>query len=344
MELYPRDFYVVGEFWETMRLLLCDMQLEVLKAILAERAQGGVDALAGIREETAADTIYSIDRVAEETIEQWFDQYWPAEWPIEIVMEGLADGAVLTFPRHTLLADTILKCIIDPIDGTRGIMYDKRAAWILTGLAPQRGTANVLTDIEVAVMTEVPVTRQWRADQVSSIRGRGVQAVAMDVRRDFSSQTVVLRPSAAREVCHAFGTVARFFPAGLTLLSQVEEALWDRLYGQLDSSSPLVFNDQYICSGGQFYELLAGHDRFVADLRPLAFNKLGLRSQLCCHPYDVATALILLESGCVIEQPDGQPLSCPLDTTSPVSWVAYANAELAVAMRPSLLAVIREFF
>ncbi len=327
---------------ETIRTLICELELAILKAILAERSLSTVETLAAVSEETAADTIYAIDRVAERTIIDWFTMNWPPECPVEIVMEGLEDGAVLTFPVDTPVTDTQLKCIIDPIDGTRGIMYDKRAAWILVGVAPQRGAATTLADIEVAVMTEIPTTRQWRADQISAVRGGGVTAEALDVRGDFSRKSIALKPSSADEVRHAFGTVSRFFPAGLTLLSQVEEALWDRLYGQPDSPSPLVFNDQYISTGGQFYEILAGHDRFIADIRPEAFAKLGILSNLCCHPYDVATALILEEAGCVIEKPDGQSLDFPLDTTTPVSWIAYANAALATAIRPTLQAVMRD--
>ena len=330
------------EHQETIRELICEMEEAILQAILAERAACTTQALAAVSEETAADTIYAIDRVAEATIVDWFTAQWPAQWPIEIVMEGLEDGAELTFPAGTKVSETLLKCIIDPIDGTRGIMYDKRPAWILAGLAPQRGVANTLADIEVAVMTEIPTSRQWRADQVSAIRGGGVRAEAIDVRGQFARQSIDLLPSTAHEVRHAFGTVSRFFPAGLTLLSQVEEQLWERLYGQPDSPSPLVFNDQYISTGGQFYEILAGHDRFIADLRPEAFKKLGILSNLACHPYDVATALILQEAGCVIEQPDGQPLDCPLDTTTPVSWVAYANFDLAAAIRPVLVKVMRD--
>jgi fructose-1,6-bisphosphatase/inositol monophosphatase family enzyme len=333
----------VPEDHERIRSLLCDLEQTILKAILAARSVASVETLAAVSAETAADTIYAIDRVAESTILEWFATHWPPECPVEIVMEGLDDGEVLTFPAATAVVDTQLKCIIDPIDGTRGIMYDKRAAWILVGVAPQRGHANTLADIELAAMTEIPTTRQWRADQISAVRGGGLHASAIDVRNGFCEQAIELKPSTATEVRHAFGTVSRFFPAGLTLLSQVEEALWERLYGQPDSPSPLVFNDQYIATGGQFYEMLAGHDRFVADLRPLAFAKLGIPANLCCHPYDVATVLLLQEAGCVVEQVNGQPLNCPLDTTTAVTWVAYANPELANAIRPTLQAVVREF-
>lgn len=327
-----------------IRYALCDLQLAVLKAILEERERTSADQLASVSEETAADTIYAIDRVAEHTILDWFDAHWLSQWPVEVVMEGCEDGEPLTFPKNTPVADTKLKCIIDPIDGTRGIMYDKRSAWMLAGVAPQRGAENTLADIEVSAMTEIPTTRQWRADQVSAIKGEGVQAVALNVLDQYKSEPIEFQPSQASDVRHAFGTVTRFFPAGLTLLSQFEESLWEGLYGLPESPSPLVFNDQYISSGGQFYEILAGHDRFVADLRPEAFRKLGIESNLSCHPYDVAAALILEEAGCVIEKPDGGPIDCPLDTTTPVSWVAYANAGLANSMRPKLKQLVKEHF
>ena len=80
----------------------------------------------------------------------------------------------------------------------------------------------------------------------------------------------------------------------------------------------------------------------MADLRPEAFRQLGIEANLCCHPYDLAAALVLEEAGCQIETPDGKPLACPLDTTTPVSWVAYANAGLADSIRPALQQVLAD--
>ncbi|MGB0258787.1 MAG: inositol monophosphatase [Coraliomargarita sp.] len=323
-----------------LRDQLCDLQLAILKAIIHARSERSSDDLASISEETAADVIYAIDKVAEDAIRQWFDSNWSAEHPVEIVMEGVEDGYALTYPENTPIADPPLKCIIDPIDGTRGIMYDKRPAWIISAIAPQRGQDNCLRDIEVAAMTEIPTTRQWRADQLSATRGGGVRSVAIDVRSNFSTTDIELQPSQAIDVRHAFGTISRFFPAGSTLLAQVEEELWDKLYADDSNGTPLVFNDQYISTGGQFYEILAGHDRFIADIRPLVFRVLDIEENLSAHPYDVAAALILEEAGCIIEHPDGSPLNCPLDTTSAVNWVAYANQGLADHIRPVLQALL----
>ena len=63
--------------------------------------------------------------------------------------------------------DAAWRIIVDPIDGTRGLMYQKRSAWILTGVAPNRGSSTSLRDIVLAVQTEIPLVKQHLADQVA---------------------------------------------------------------------------------------------------------------------------------------------------------------------------------
>ena len=65
-----------------------------------------------------------------------------------------------------------------------------------------------------------------------------------------------------------------------------------------------------------------------------------MRAALACHPYDICTALIAQEAGCIITAPDGGPLRAPLDTTTPVAWVGYANRTLARRIGPKLRAVL----
>ena len=137
------------------------------------------EALSSVASHSIADTIYEIDKFGEEAIREWFEAQWPGAEPVEVVMEGVEEP--LCFPRGTPRLDTKWKCLLDPIDGTRGIMYDKRSAWALSGIAPQRGDATRLSDIVVASMTELPTRKQWRADQVSAMRGGGLVASAVNV-------------------------------------------------------------------------------------------------------------------------------------------------------------------
>lgn len=325
------------------RRLLCALQVDLRDTLIAARAKGG-KSFAKIAAVTAADTIYQVDKISEAAILGWFEKHWPRPWPVELVMEGLEAGETVTFPRGTPVAQTIFKCILDPIDGTRNLMYDKRSAWALAALAPQRGVKTHLGDIVVAAMTELPTSKQWRGDQLSAVRGRGVVAELHDLRTG-RRQALPLRPSKAKNFEHGFASIARFFPEGKALLATLEEELWKKLGVLGKNGGQLVFDDQYISTGGQIYELVIGHDRMLGDLRPPAYAKLKLgRASLCCHPYDICTALILQEAGGIVETPDGKPLRLRLDTTSPVAWMGYANPTLARTVRPVLRRLMKKYF
>lgn len=327
---------------EIIRKLLCALQDHIRDALMQARVKSSAS-FATIAAVTAADTIYQVDKLSEEAIFHWFERHWPKTWPVELVMEGIEDGEIVTFPRGTPVAKTMFKCILDPIDGTRNLMYDKRSAWILTGVALQRGAKNTLADIVVAAMTELPTSKMWRADQISGVRGAGIKSSSFNLLTR-KSQKLVVRPSQATDFKHGFSSIARFFPEGKALLAQFEEDIWDELYGLGSTASPMIFDDQYIATGGQLYELLIGHDRMIGDLRPLAFAKLGLKSSLVCHPYDICTAFLLQEAGGIVEGPDGKPLTQPLDTTSAIAWMGYANPVLAKQMRPLVKKLIKKHF
>jgi hypothetical protein len=278
----------------------------------------GMD-MAAIEGRTSADTIYAIDRVADDTLVVWFEANWPG---VELVSEGLDEPVVIgRDPQWTV--------IVDSIDGTRGLMYDKRAAWCLAAVAPLGGT---LRDVVSAAMTELPTSKQGLADQLSATRGGGLIAERVDLR-DGSRTPLPVHPSIATDLEHGFAAVSKFFVPGKVALAELETALFT-LLGSRD-----VFDDEYISSGGQLHELIAGHDRFVADLRPLADP-----DAFACHPYDICTAMLLQEAGGVVEAPGGEPLDAPLDTTSPVAWMGYANPALADQVRPLQKRLMEEHF
>lgn len=272
--------------------------------------------MATVEDETPADTIYAIDKVSDVALVEWFERRWT---DVEVVSEGLPAPLVLGEPRRTVIVDTI--------DGTRGLMYDKRPAWCLAAVAPLGGS---LRDIEAAVMTELPTSKQVLADQYAGRRGGGVAGRRLDLRTG-EVRPVSPRPSAAVDLEHGFAQLAKFFPPGKAALAEIEAELFGRL------GATAVFDDQYLASGGEVHELLTGRDRFVADLRPLV--EPGARA---AHPYDLCTTLLLDEAGGVVTDPWGAPLDCPLDTTTPVAWVGYANRALADRIAPLLTEILDE--
>jgi fructose-1,6-bisphosphatase/inositol monophosphatase family enzyme len=293
------------------RRLLCELGDHIRGVVIGAR---GID-MTAIEGRTAADTIFAIDRVADDTLLDWFDAHWT---DVEVVSEGLEEPVVVG-------RDPAWTVIVDTIDGTRGLMYDKRPAWCLAAAAPRGGT---LRDIVAAAMTELPTTKQGAADQLSATGGSGVLAERIDLR-DGHREPFVPRPSTATNLEHGFAGLAKFFVPGKIALAELETKLFERL------GSRIVFDDEYISSGGQLHELIVGHDRFVADLRPLVDP-----DAFACHPYDVCVAMLLQEAGGVVTDPRGGPLDTPLDTTSPVAWVGYANADLADRIGPILAELV----
>lgn len=319
--------------WERARRLLCALQDEVRAILIAARAREG-RRFARVAEVTPEDTIFHVDKISEAAILRWMEENWPSAWPVELVMEGLAPGT--TFPRGVAAEDATWTLILDPIDGTRCLMYDKRPAWSLAGLAPRRpGRRPTLRDIVVAAMTELPTSKAGFSDQFSAARGGPLRATRRDLRTGVSKKWIP-RPSAARDCDRGFASVVKFFPEGKALAAELEERLWRELGLHGLEGGARVFDDQYLSTGGQLYELIVGHDRMVADLRPLILPRAGLPGALCCHPYDICTALLLEAAGGVVEAPGGGALDAPLDTTSPVAWTGYANSALARRIRPAL--------
>jgi fructose-1,6-bisphosphatase/inositol monophosphatase family enzyme len=132
---------------------------------------------------TAADTIYKIDTDVEPLLEAFCAQ-WAREHPLVLVAEGIevdeeygGEEGVKIFPQGAKDQDAQIRLIVDPIDGTRwGSCTDKRPAWALAGVAPNKGAATRLRDIEVAVMTELPTSKMGFSDVLWAIKGQGVQA------------------------------------------------------------------------------------------------------------------------------------------------------------------------
>ena len=335
-----------------------------------------------------------------------------------LIAEGMQDqhgqeGPVV-FPRGSREEDAHIRVIVDPIDGTREIMYDKRAAWALAGAAPNKGPLTRLRDIEVAVMTELPTSKMGFADVLWAIKGRGAKGVrerlepekavltppedgrnvpigkvltklgkvddekviealnaqqrrgglvgqiligmgyvnqkdvqialafqkgdkpnlAPEVMSLIAGEPLTLRPSTAETINHGFAAISNFFPGTKVMASELMEHLVRNLIGPADVTQATVFDDQYISTGGQFYELIVGHDRFNADLRPLFYRLQDQPEGLSCHPYDCAGLLIAEEAGVIITGTDGNPLDGPMDTTTGLSWIGYANPALRAKIEP----------
>lgn len=293
----------------------------------------------------SGDTVYAIDREVEPVIINAIES-WPEYLkPLLLIAEGFGNdgrhkfGSVDTALRYRLL--------VDPIDGTRSLMYDKRSAWFLASIAADMGDATHLTQSLAAVMLELPTSKQHSADTYLFV-APGVVTARRTLLDTGESSDLAFSRSRATSLLHGFGQVSNFFPGTKQMASELMERIVESTLGCVQPGQASVFDDQYISTGGQLVELIAGHDRFCCDLRPLFHDVLEHQSGttlprgLECHPYDMAGLMIAKAAGVVLTDGFGHSLDAAFNILDPVHWCGYANDDLRQAIEPVIQSWLKE--
>ena len=314
-----------------------------IRAHVAAAVRGGQDLRTPVAQE-GGDTVFAIDRHVEPVLVREIEG-WPAECkPLLLIAEGLgADGRRVFGPAGEPLRYRLL---VDPIDGTRSLMYDKRSAWFLAAVARDGGEGTRLSDAFAAAMVELPTSKQAWCDSYTAVAG-GPASGRRGRTDGRDPHPLPPQPSTSADLRHGVGHVSNFFPGTKVLAAELMERIAAEALGPAPPGQGLIFDDQYICSGGQMAELIAGHDRFCCDLRPLFYDILARRSGgvvrgLECHPYDVAGLLVARQAGVVVTNGFGAPLDCPLDVRTGVHWCGFANAAIAGQVLPIIGAWLGE--
>jgi fructose-1,6-bisphosphatase/inositol monophosphatase family enzyme len=312
-------------------------------AVLLACEHASIEQLSEIVAQEAGDTIFALDRVSEAVLLDHFSEL-AKEWSCVLVAEGLGKTGQAALPEGIDPNEAELRIIVDPIDGTRALMYQKRSAWVLTGVAPNRGRNTTLADIQLAVQTEIPTLKQHLTDTLWAIARQGVGGERLN-RLTGEKQPLRPKPSQASTIAYGYGGLVRYFPGARAELAAIDDEVVERILGPIQPGKALTIEDQYVSSAGQLYELMMGHDRWVADLRPLAermLQKRGLSLGLCCHPYDVCTELIARQAGVIVTDEKGEQLRAPLEVDYDVAWVGCANEGIYRQVMPVLQRVLLE--
>jgi hypothetical protein len=334
--------------YENIQNVLKEIGQAVCEKVYASVKEQSVEKLSSIHKEGEDDTIYQIDKDVEDIIVPMLDYYAESLGGIILLAEGISEEAEgdFTLPKGRKESDCAIRIIMDPIDGTRGIMYDKRSAFFLAGAAPNKGKGTKLSDIEVAVMTELPTSRAYLSDTLWAIKSKGAHAETKNLLTG-EIQLKTFYPSKKKTILGGFGQIARFFPPGREILAKIEDELIQILFPvELASGRAIIFEDQYISSGGQMYELLMGHDRFIADVRTVLYQylaKSGTMPGHVCHPYDICTQLIGIEAGLIITDSYGNKLDAPMDLLYSVDWIGYANPNVQKQVEPVLQGLMKKY-
>ncbi len=301
--------------------------------LVQENEDTEIERMSAVAREEVGDTIYVVDQLAEDLIVDFIQSAIGRTTTVVLIAEGIKSGQ-LVLPVGADESDAEWRIIVDPIDGTRGLMFQKRSAWILTGVAPNKGPETNLADIEFAIQTEIPLVKQHLSDTLWAFRGRGARAERFN-RITGETLELRLKPSKNESIAHGFASISRFVPGSGVAATEVYENVVRAALGDVQPGKAQCFEDQYISTGGQLYELMAGHDRFVADLRPM-FAKIGSNLGLCCHPYDLCTELIARELGVIVTNENGDQLDAKLAVEPDVAWIGYANEGIRRQIEPHL--------
>jgi len=332
-----------NEAW-AKRLLTLGLTVQAQVVRLVQKAfRDGTSTLAEAVSEEGGDRIYRIDREVEATIEEAIAE-WPDEClPLLLIAEGMGSDGRQQFGIPSQKPGWRL--IIDPIDGTRMLMYDKRSAWFLAAVCPDKGEATTLADSVASVMVELPPSKQTMGDAFVASLGSPTRSLRFRIDElqlqpplindavEFSA-----RPSKKVDLQDGFATVLSMFPGTRQLAAGLAERIAERC--GVMTSLPTVFDDQYISCGGLMYQLMTGRDLCCLDLRP-QFNQILGRSGderfIESHPYDMAGLLTTQSTGVIMTNGLGQPLNAPLDVHTGVDWCGYANSHIRDLVEPIVL-------
>jgi fructose-1,6-bisphosphatase/inositol monophosphatase family enzyme len=331
---------------ELIKDTLAEIGKQVCEKVYHSLKTQSIEARSAVHKEGEDDTIYQIDKDVEDILVPMLEAKAQELGGMILLAEGIGEDAKgIVLPQGFSREKAAIRVIIDPIDGTRNIMYDKRSAFFLSAVAPNKGENTSLQDVEVAVMTELPNSRGYVSDTLWAIKGKGAHGFSRNLLTGEITKKEIT-PSKSKTIVGGFAQIARFFPPGRDILAKIEDELIDMIIPDYPEGKTVVFEDQYICSGGQMYEILMGHDRFIADVRGVLFQKFkreGKRVGHVCHPYDVACILIGQEAGIIFTNAEGNILNPPLDLLSDVDWVGYANKHIQAEVQDKFMSLLKKY-
>ncbi len=255
------------------------------------------------------DVSYKIDLLPEKKIYEYMKKL-SEDIPLVLVMEGIGEKVL---PNDKYRDKAEIKVIVDPLDGSRMLMHDLSSAYILTGVAHNKGKETTLNDVFLAVQTEIPTTKHYKGEVLYATKDGEPIVEEWNLLENKIIKSYVLPEPEPKE--NSFVSFVKFFVDGKSKIAEIEEEF-------LKESKLNAFDHQYISTAGQFHMLSKGVYRMVVDIRPYVSKDLS------AHPYDLSTALIYRKAGVVIEHPLGEEWKIPLDTSTNVPFIAYANKEV----------------
>jgi fructose-1,6-bisphosphatase/inositol monophosphatase family enzyme len=281
----------------------------------------------------AGDLAYALDELTEEALRAFGDDL-AGRHPLVLIDE---DAGTRVFDSDG--RGQPLRVLVDPVDGTRSLMHDMRSAWAVTCVAPDRGELTRLSDAVLAVQTELPTTSAGTYRVMWAVRGQGAHIAthAVGSGAELDRRPLVVDDDPAIE--NGYLCFTRYLPIERTMVAEIERLCLERAIEAEHLNPRLLYDDQYLASAGQLFLTATGRYRMLADLRGW-LGRLADIDNFTAKPYDLAALLVYTEAGVPVLGDDLLPLNAPLDTSTPLSVIAFANTAVQDRMLPHLKAAM----
>jgi hypothetical protein len=232
------------------------------------------------------------------------------------------------------------RIVIDPIDGTRHLLFELRSAWTVIGVAGPGSELPSQAQIEYGLVTEIPTRLAGWARELEAIRGQGCELIEVPLWGQDAAEPIRLTPVDDARVDHGYFPFFAYHPDVRAASHSIAQRFLARLRSHEGAQIEHCYDDQYIASGGQLALLALGHYTMIADLRPRLKDPEGRGTQ-CAKPYDLSGAVLCAqEAGCWVCDLEGAPLDMLLDTHTPVGFVAFAGPKTRDRLLPHFSKVL----
>jgi fructose-1,6-bisphosphatase/inositol monophosphatase family enzyme len=289
----------------------------------------------------AGDVTFALDGATEAAVDAWFAET-ARQGPLSLLTEDRGwrhcgpSGELPGFDHGGP------RVVIDPVDGTRGLMADLRSAWTVIAACGPGAEQPRLSEVQLGLCSELPDSRTARFRRLRAERGGGAQLELRELESGALLSTQQLQADEDDRPDHGFFSFFRYSPSQRPQLAELEARFFERLEQHEAADTRSCYDDQYISNGGQLVLLALGTYRMIAELRAALAQAEGA-SFTCSKPYDCAGALLVArEAGCVVSSAGGTELDFPLDAQTPVSFVGWANAATARRLAPHLAAALSD--
>ena len=302
------------------------IRIATRERLAAEESVRGLAPAAQVVSVGVGDVTYGIDLESEEVVSRWFEDC-ARESALSILTEDVGwrhagpapgggwrelDGFDHGGPRIA----------IDPIDGTRPLLGDLRSAWTSIAACPAGPEQPLASDVSYGLLGELPtsMTEGWRLIRAEAGLGATIERCSFAATSE--AARVPLTADTDNRSDHGVFSFFRFTPEQRPLIALIEADFFARIEREEGADLMHCYDDQYICNVGQIVHLALCAYRMIADLRA----HLSRATSTTAKPYDLAAALLIgREAGCAITDASGSELDFPLDATTPVSFVGWAN-------------------